>query len=106
MWVAFWRLFLQGNDWQVSMVQVGWGQCNQSWMQGYCNKSCGRCSSSCVDTPPPGNSYSCAQQVRARAPGPSEDDVALVILHSMHSAVRAHVLSQEANRSQHWALSC
>ncbi len=23
--------------------QAGWGKCNETWMQGFCNKSCGRC---------------------------------------------------------------
>ncbi len=23
--------------------QAGWGKCNESWMQGFCNQSCGRC---------------------------------------------------------------
>lgn len=23
--------------------QAGWGKCGESWMQGYCNQSCGRC---------------------------------------------------------------
>ncbi|KAK9902791.1 hypothetical protein WJX75_006160 [Coccomyxa subellipsoidea] len=44
--------------------QAGWGQCGQSWMQGFCAQSCGRCSappSGCTDTPPD-NQYTCAQQ--------------------------------------------
>ena len=46
-----------------AMLQAGWGQCGQSWMQGYCNASCGRCSSYCTDISPPGTSYSCTEQV-------------------------------------------
>jgi hypothetical protein len=23
--------------------QVGWGKCNEPWMDGYCKKSCGQC---------------------------------------------------------------
>ncbi|KAJ3122006.1 hypothetical protein HK098_003191, partial [Nowakowskiella sp. JEL0407] len=59
--------------------QAGWGNCNQSWMQGYCNQSCNRCSASsggstggntggssssgsCTDTAVPGDQYGCAQQ--------------------------------------------
>ena len=32
-------------------------------MQGFCNQSCGRCTSSCSDNPPPSSAYSCNQQV-------------------------------------------
>ncbi|CAL5219410.1 g1238 [Coccomyxa viridis] len=42
--------------------QAGWGQCGQSWMQGHCDASCGRCSPSCIDIAPPGSSYSCTEQ--------------------------------------------
>lgn len=44
--------------------QASWGKCNESWMNGYCDKSCNRCegTSSCDDTPPAGTTHSCAQQ--------------------------------------------
>ena len=45
------------------ILQRAWGQCNQSWMQGFCNRSCGRCATFCTDYPPPGTSSSCPQQV-------------------------------------------
>ncbi len=46
--------------------QKSWGKCGESWMQNYCNQSCGRCTSStppppCTDNPPDAN-YTCAQQ--------------------------------------------
>ncbi len=51
------------------LLQAGYGQCGQSWMQGFCAQSCGRCSgttpsppSGCTDTPPDSR-YTCAQQV-------------------------------------------
>lgn len=27
----------------VLALQAGWGKCNESWMAGYCLKSCGKC---------------------------------------------------------------
>ncbi|KNE71954.1 hypothetical protein AMAG_16377 [Allomyces macrogynus ATCC 38327] len=42
--------------------QVAWGKCNESWMAGFCNQSCGRCTSSCTDKALD-TKYSCAQQV-------------------------------------------
>lgn len=41
--------------------QAGFGKCGESWMKGFCNKSCNRCPTQCSDTPPDGN-YTCAQQ--------------------------------------------
>ncbi len=44
--------------------QAGYGQCNQPWMAGYCDQSCGRCSpppQPCSDAQPTPQ-YSCAQQ--------------------------------------------
>lgn len=29
----------------ITIVQVGWNKCGESWMQGYCSLSCGRCPS-------------------------------------------------------------
>ncbi len=43
--------------------QAGWGKCNEPWMQGYCNLTCGDCPGACVDIPPPPGDYTCAQQV-------------------------------------------
>ncbi|KAK9905449.1 hypothetical protein WJX75_000098 [Coccomyxa subellipsoidea] len=31
--------------------QAGWGKCSESYMQGYCNRSCGRCTASSVPAP-------------------------------------------------------
>ena len=31
--------------------QVGWGKCNETWMQGYCKASCGKCPSSSPSPP-------------------------------------------------------
>ena len=31
--------------------QVGWGKCGKSWMKGYCELSCGKCSESKADIP-------------------------------------------------------
>ena len=50
--------------------QAGWGKCSESWLSGYCLKSCGKCgtttgaaasSAECTDTAPDGQ-YTCAQQ--------------------------------------------
>ncbi len=46
--------------------QAGWGKCNETWMRGHCDSSCGRCraqgaSGTCSDNPPD-DRYSCAQQ--------------------------------------------
>lgn len=62
-----------GNSTCVQQAQ--WGKCGESWMQGFCSASCGRCGSNgggnngggnsgggaCGDTPPNGD-YSCAEQ--------------------------------------------
>ncbi|GMT32814.1 hypothetical protein PFISCL1PPCAC_24111, partial [Pristionchus fissidentatus] len=50
--------------------QVLWGKCNESWMEGFCCKSCANAktlsttcgTSDCSDKPPPGP-YTCAEQV-------------------------------------------
>ena len=48
--------------------QVGWGKCNEPWMAGLCDRSCGRCpgigtpKEACIDEPLPNDPYSCAQQ--------------------------------------------
>lgn len=48
--------------------QVGWGKCDEAWMAGYCDRSCGRCegigapTDPCVDESPPGDVYTCAEQ--------------------------------------------
>jgi hypothetical protein len=63
--ITFLQVKRKVNDAFKIFVQAGWGQCGQSWMQGFCAQSCGRCSappSGCTDTPPD-NQYTCAQQV-------------------------------------------
>uniref|UniRef100_A0A1D1ZTE6 mannan endo-1,4-beta-mannosidase n=1 Tax=Auxenochlorella protothecoides TaxID=3075 RepID=A0A1D1ZTE6_AUXPR len=45
--------------------QASWGKCSESWMSGYCLRSCGKCSctggATCSDVAPSA-AYSCAQQ--------------------------------------------
>ncbi len=46
--------------------QVGWDKCDEAFMDGYCNRSCGRCAgigdgASCTDVAP-SDAYSCEQQ--------------------------------------------
>jgi mannan endo-1,4-beta-mannosidase len=47
--------------------QVGWGKCDEPWMAGRCDRSCGRCPGighaveACTDVAP-GTEYTCAQQ--------------------------------------------
>lgn len=51
--------------------QAGWGKCSESWLSGYCLKSCSKCgtttgaaaasSAECTDAAPDGE-YTCAQQ--------------------------------------------
>ncbi len=53
------------NRWHTCWQQASWGRCNEWWMQGFCNKSCGRCGygpgpgpiypapGTCSDNPPP-----------------------------------------------------
>ena len=47
--------------------QVGWGKCGELWMDGFCDRSCGRCPGigneieACVDVAP-GDTYTCEQQ--------------------------------------------
>jgi hypothetical protein len=55
------------NDQYSCAEQAAWDKCDQPFMQGYCNKSCGRCpakpatSGTCPDVPT-GDGYTCAQQ--------------------------------------------
>jgi mannan endo-1,4-beta-mannosidase len=41
--------------------QASWGKCSESFMQGFCLRSCGMCSGGCTDIPPD-NVYTCYQQ--------------------------------------------
>lgn len=47
--------------------QVGWGKCDEAFMEGFCDRSCGRCSgignspATCVDVAP-GEQFSCEEQ--------------------------------------------
>eukprot|EP00884_Botryococcus_braunii_P004910 jgi/Botrbrau1/1441/Bobra.0063s0132.1 len=62
-----------GNNYTCAQ-QAGWGKCNETFMAGYCLKSCGICFDGsppsnpppaprrCLDIPPPGNNFTCAQQ--------------------------------------------
>jgi len=49
------------NSQYTCAQQASWNKCGESWMQNYCHKSCGRCTSSCTDDPPSGQ-YTCSQQ--------------------------------------------
>ena len=45
--------------------QKEWGKCNESWMKGHCELTCGTCKnggSGCKDVSPPGDKYTCTQQ--------------------------------------------
>jgi mannan endo-1,4-beta-mannosidase len=50
--------------------QVGWGKCDEPWMEGACDRSCGRCpgigspevGAVACDDVPPGSSHTCAEQ--------------------------------------------
>ncbi|KAJ3046444.1 hypothetical protein HK097_000854 [Rhizophlyctis rosea] len=63
------------EDGYTCQQQAGWGKCSESWLQGYCNDSCGRCPGTGTASPtatPTGNTgctdiapdteYTCAQQ--------------------------------------------
>ncbi len=41
--------------------QSGWGKCGESWMQGYCCKTCFNCNCKCSDVPP-SKDFTCEQQ--------------------------------------------
>jgi mannan endo-1,4-beta-mannosidase len=55
------------DDTYTCAEQVSWGQCGESWMAGFCDRSCGRCPgignvvAACTDVAP-GTQYTCAQQ--------------------------------------------
>eukprot|EP01025_Chloroclados_australasicus_P050792 TRINITY_DN5889_c0_g2_i2.p1 TRINITY_DN5889_c0_g2~~TRINITY_DN5889_c0_g2_i2.p1 ORF type:complete len:669 (-),score=77.76 TRINITY_DN5889_c0_g2_i2:1609-3615(-) len=41
---------------------AGWGKCDRSYLQGYCNASCQRCDCPCVDTVPDDSDATCEQR--------------------------------------------
>jgi hypothetical protein len=42
--------------------QADWGKCGEPFLQGFCNKTCGRCSASTCGDTPPDSRYTCQQQ--------------------------------------------
>jgi hypothetical protein len=71
-------------------LQAGWGQCSQSWMAEFCQKTCGTCPCQAPGAPPctctdiqPNLQYTCAQQVLPASVN-SINDCFLLILFTHH----------------------